>query len=94
MQNQNGQSLEQLENKRKRLIFRAGHRGTKEMDLLLGSFAAAYVRGFDESTLAEFEEFLEHNDPDLYNWITGQETAPDAVKRMGFFIALSNHRFQ
>lgn len=87
-------SLEQLENKRKRLIFRAGHRGTKEMDLLLGSFAEAYVRGFDNQTLAEFDEFLNENDPDLYNWITGQEKAPEAIKRMGFFTALSNHRFQ
>lgn len=87
-------SLEQLDHKRKRLIFRAGHRGTREMDLLLGSFAQKSVPGFDGDALVEFEDFLGENDPDLYNWITGQEEAPSHIRKMAFFEALLSHKFQ
>lgn len=86
-------SLEQLDNKRKRLIFRAGHRGTKEMDLLLGSFAARYVPEFSDSALTEFDDFLNENDPDLYNWITGTEEAPEKMKNLSFFPALQSHKY-
>jgi antitoxin CptB len=67
---------ESLENKRKRLIYRSWHRGTREMDLILGSFADRHVPGFDDAALARYEEILQHNDPDLYNWITGTERLP------------------
>lgn len=67
---------ETIENKRKRLIFRSWHRGTKEMDLLLGSFADKYVSGFSEEDLRLYEDLLHISDPDLYNWITGKEDPP------------------
>jgi len=70
---------ENIENRRKRLIFRSGHRGTKEMDLIMGSFAAQYVPGFSESELGLYEDILQFSDPDLYNWITGREEAPANV---------------
>ncbi|MCB1784483.1 MAG: succinate dehydrogenase assembly factor 2 [Alphaproteobacteria bacterium] len=69
-----------LENLRKRLIFRSGHRGTKEMDLIMGSFAKAYVPGFSQEELAAYEDLLGNNDPDLYNWITGKEPVPDSLQ--------------
>jgi len=69
-------NLEQVENKRKRLIFRSWHRGTREMDLIMGSFADSYVKDFSEDELTLYDEILTHNDPDLYNWISGQEQAP------------------
>ena len=72
-------SLEELENKRKRLIFRSDHRGTKEMDLILGSFARKHVPDFTEDELTQYDEILEENDPNLYNWITGKEDAPANV---------------
>lgn len=68
--------MDDLENIRKRLIFRAGHRGTKEMDLLMGGFALAHVPSFTEGELAAFAQLLTQNDPDLYNWITGQDQPP------------------
>ncbi|MBI1300039.1 MAG: succinate dehydrogenase assembly factor 2 [Alphaproteobacteria bacterium] len=77
--------MDVLDRRRKRLIFRADHRGTKEMDLLLGSFAKKYVPNFSEQELEEFEDLLTHNDPDLYNWITGKEEAPEDTRRMSFF---------
>ncbi len=67
---------ENLENMRKRLQYRSWHRGTREMDLLLGSFADGHLSGFSESELAQYEEILNISDPDLYNWMTGQEAAP------------------
>ena len=42
----------------------------------MGSFANKNVPGFDEAQLALYEDLLENNDPDLYNWITGKEAAP------------------
>lgn len=85
-------SLEELENTRKRLIFRSEHRGTKEMDLLLGSFARKHVPDFSEDELAQYEELLQENDPNLYNWITGQEDAPENVQS-AVFSKLKDHRF-
>ena len=49
------------------------------MDLIMGSFADAHVMGFDAGQLQQYEDLLQNNDPDLYNWITGQEEAPANV---------------
>ena len=64
--------------KRKQLIFRSWHRGTREVDLMLGKFADAHIPLFDESQLAAYERFLNNSDPDIFNWITGQEPVPPA----------------
>ncbi|MGH1403427.1 MAG: succinate dehydrogenase assembly factor 2 [Alphaproteobacteria bacterium] len=88
-----GKSDETIENKRRRLIFRSDHRGTKEMDLILGSFARANVPQMSEGELQEYDEFLRNNDPDLYNWITGKEDAPRDVQEMQIFEKLMAHRF-
>ncbi|MBU6474932.1 MAG: succinate dehydrogenase assembly factor 2 [Alphaproteobacteria bacterium] len=61
---------------RKRLIFRSWHRGTREMDLLLGRFAEAHVLRFGAAQAAGYERLLNNSDPDIYNWITGQEPVP------------------
>ncbi|HBR69760.1 MAG TPA: succinate dehydrogenase assembly factor 2 [Rhodospirillaceae bacterium] len=70
---------EHIENRRKKLIFRSGHRGTKEMDLIMGSFAQKYVPGFSEMELALYEDILQISDPDLYDWITGKQKVPANV---------------
>jgi antitoxin CptB len=59
-----------------RLRFRSGHRGTREMDLLLSHFAAAHLAAFSPDELDQYEALLECNDPELYNWITGAERVP------------------
>ena len=53
---------------RKRLYYRAMHRGTKEMDLLLGSFAGKYISELSKLELREFEELLNISDQDLYDF--------------------------
>ncbi len=50
--------VERLENKRKRLIFRSWHRGMKEMDQIMGSFANEFVPSFSEAELDQYEELL------------------------------------
>ena len=62
---------------RKRLLFRAWHRGTREADLILGSFAEQHLPGFDDARLHAFEALLEVPDADLFDWIAGR-AAPSA----------------
>jgi antitoxin CptB len=62
--------------KRKQLIFRSWHRGTREIDLMLGAFADAHIPQFDAAQCAAYERFLKNSDPDIFNWITGQEPIP------------------
>lgn len=62
--------------RRERLRFRSWHRGTREMDLLLGSFADLNLPGFTPVQLDMYEHLLEDNDPDLYAWMTGQLPVP------------------
>lgn len=62
----------------KRLSMRAGRRGIREMDLVLGGFAAAALPALGEGDLDAFERLLEENDHDLLAWVTGQAAAPAA----------------
>lgn len=61
-----------LDERRKRLLFRCWHRGTREMDLILGRFADAVIAGLSEGELAELERLIEVPDPDLYAALTGK----------------------
>ena len=47
-----------LEIFKKRLIYRASYRGTKEMDILLSNFVNKYINEFNENMLLELENFL------------------------------------
>ena len=57
-----------LEIYKKKLIYRAGYRGTKEMDILLSSFVNKYIDTFDESLLDELDKFLNFEDEKLLNF--------------------------
>ena len=57
-----------LELFKKKLIYRAGYRGTKEMDILLSSFVNKYINTFDESYLKELDNFLNFEDEILLNY--------------------------
>ena len=56
----------------KKLLFKASHRGTKEMDIILGNFAKKNLESMDIDNLKLFEELLEIPDPDLYKWFTSE----------------------
>jgi antitoxin CptB len=62
--------------RRRRAVFRAGHRGTKEMDWLMGRFAESRVPGMPPEILAEFERLLQMPDPELHDMILYPEIAP------------------
>ena len=59
--------------RRKRLLFRSWHRGTRESDLILGRFAEAHIAGFDAGQLDRYEALLECADADLFDWVSGSK---------------------
>lgn len=67
---------EKLELRRRKLKFRAWHRGTREMDFVLGRFADAALADLDEPAIAELEALMEVPDPDLFAWVTGRAAVP------------------
>ena len=65
----------------KRLRYRAWHRGTKEMDLMLGPYADARLAAMPLPELDRFEALLDEADTDLLKWVLGQEPVPAHVER-------------
>ena len=59
---------DELEIFKKKLLYRASYRGTKEMDLLLSSFVKKHINIFDNIQLAELEKFLEFEDETILNF--------------------------
>ena len=47
------------------------------MDLIMGGFAAAKLAEFDEAMLERFEALMELPEPEVFAWVTGQESVPD-----------------
>ncbi|MGO4570855.1 FAD assembly factor SdhE [Microvirga sp. 2TAF3] len=66
-----------LDVRRKQILFRAWHRGMREMDLIMGRFADAEIGTMPEDDLAEFERLIEVPDRDLLAWITGEAQTPE-----------------
>lgn len=67
---------EQLAMRLRRLRYRAWHRGTKEMDLILGPYADARLLTMQPAELDRFEALLEEMDTDLFDWLVGNLPAP------------------
>lgn len=65
-----------LDIRRKRLLFRSWHRGTKETDLLLGSFAEQHLAAFSAEQIDRYEALLENDDGLVYDWVTGRVPPP------------------
>jgi len=66
-----------LDPRRRKVLFRAWHRGMREMDLIMGRFADDAIAGFDEAELDEFERLIEVLDRDLLSWVTGEAAVPE-----------------
>jgi antitoxin CptB len=66
-----------LDERRRRLLYRAWHRGTREMDLLMGRFADAAIGDLTEAEITELERLTDVPDPELYAWLTGGRPVPD-----------------
>ena len=66
-----------LDARRRRLLFRATHRGTHETDLLIGGFVAARIHDLTDAEITALEDVMELPDPDLADWLTGRLPVPD-----------------
>jgi len=67
-----------LDLRRRRCLFRATHRGTKEMDWLLGRYAEAVLPAADAEALAFWERLVQIPDPEFHDWIMAHAVADDA----------------
>lgn len=65
-----------MDDRKKRLLYRATHRGMKETDVLIGGFALQKVSGMNDRDVAAFEHLLEQNDNDLMAWILERKAVP------------------
>ena len=65
-----------LDPRRRKILFRAWHRGMRETDLIMGRFADAEIGGLSEAELDEFERLIEVLDRDLLSWVTGEAPVP------------------
>ena len=68
-----------LDVRRKRLLYRATHRGTHENDLLIGGFVASRIAALTPAELDALEEVLTFPDVELANWLTGRKPIPPEV---------------
>ncbi|NVJ96837.1 MAG: succinate dehydrogenase assembly factor 2 [Alphaproteobacteria bacterium] len=59
-----------LEDRRRRLLFRAWHRGIKELDLIFGNFVEAHKDEFSAEDCAWFETLFEEQDHEILGWVT------------------------
>jgi len=68
--------MESYEHRLKRLRIRAWRRGTKEMDLILGTFVDQKLAALDAGDLDSLEALMAENDTDIYPWFTGLAEVP------------------
>ncbi len=80
-----------LDDRRKRLLFRCWHRGTREMDLILGRFADAEIESLTADELSQLEHLIEVPDHDLYAAVNGSTALP-AEYATGLFDRIKSFR--
>ena len=68
-----------LDARRKRLLFRCWHRGTRELDLIIGGFADAHLPTLTDAELDELETIIEAPEPELYAAFTSDGPVPQDV---------------
>ena len=63
-----------IEQLKKKIIYRSNYRGTKEMDKILGAFTDKYIDELDSSDLVDLDKLIDIDDDNLYNFYNGSET--------------------
>jgi antitoxin CptB len=71
-------SSDGLDVRRRRLLFRSWHRGTREADLIMGRFADVHIESFSAAELDQYEHLLDALETDLLAWVTGVAEVPAA----------------
>ncbi len=69
-------SLAPNDSRRRRLLFRATHRGTHENDLLIGGYVAPRIATLTEGEVEALEAVMELPDVELADWLTGRREIP------------------
>jgi len=69
-------SSDGLDARRRRLLYRSWHRGTREADLIMGRFADVHIEGFSGTELDQYEHLLDALETDLLSWMTGIAEVP------------------
>lgn len=62
--------------RQRKALYRAWHRGMRETDLILGSFADSEITVLSEAELSQFEHLLDQPDSEILAWVTGSATVP------------------
>lgn len=68
-----------MDQRLKRVLFRAHHMGSNENDILFGGFATQHLQSLSPEQVDRFECLLAENDSDLFNWVTGKEAVPEQL---------------
>jgi antitoxin CptB len=76
--------MDTLDTRRRRALFRATHRGTKEMDWMLGRYATAMLPAMGADELTRFEVLIQRQDPELQGWLmdASRVPAPEAADQI------------
>ena len=69
-------SSDGLDVRRRKLLFRSWHRGTREADLIMGRFADVHISALGAAELDEYEQLLDALETDLLAWFTGMSAVP------------------
>ena len=78
-----------------KLIYRSWHRGTKELDLILGNFIQYNISDMNETDIKVYEDLLASEDPEIYNWIVKSENPPNQqldnlIKKIRYYLESNN----
>ena len=83
---------EKLDPRRRKILFRAWHRGMREVDLLVGGFAEARLAGLSERELDDLEALMEAPDRDIFKWLIGEAPVPEEFDTGVFTMIREFHR--
>lgn len=65
-----------LDYRRRKVLYRSWHRGMREVDLILGSFADNEIARLSDEELGVYEELMAEADADILKWVTGEQAVP------------------
>lgn len=71
-------SSSDLDIRRRKILYRAWHRGMREVDLVLGAFADGEIARLSDAELDLFEALMDEADGDILKWVTGEKPVPAA----------------
>ncbi|WP_440692313.1 succinate dehydrogenase assembly factor 2 [Candidatus Pelagibacter sp. HIMB1695] len=77
---------------KKKIIYRSNYRGTKEMDKLLGKFVKKYINDLQKEDLIDLDKFLNIDDTNLYNFYNGFDTEFE-IERNNISLLFKNFKY-